>query len=86
MTRFTKHLPHYTPLFALISAGLLGYLFFSYDKAFQFIIALAVSVSYVFWGIVHHKVHDDLTIFVVFEYLVIATLGMVIVFSLLFRA
>lgn len=86
MKRYTKHFPHYLPLVGIILAGLLGFLIFSYDKAFQAILLVAVSVAYVLWGIIHHHLHDDLHLFVVIEYIVIATLGLVIVFSLLFRA
>jgi hypothetical protein len=86
MTRLTKHLPHYVPLIAVILAGVVGFTIFSYDQAFQTMILVAVSVSYVIWGIIHHKIHDDLSLFVVIEYLVIASLGLVVVLSLLFRA
>jgi hypothetical protein len=86
MTRITKHLPHYVPLAAIILAGVFGFLIFSYDQAFQIMILVAVSVSYVLWGVIHHKIHDDLSLFVIIEYLVIATLGLVVVLSLLFRA
>jgi hypothetical protein len=84
--KLTKHLPHYVPLLGVIFAGLLGFLIFSYDRVFQTFILVAVASTYVFWGIIHHKIHDDLHIMVVVEYLVIATLGLVIVFSILFRA
>lgn len=84
--KVTKHVKHYLPLVAILFAGLLGFLIFSYDRAFQLIILTAVSVAYVVWGLVHHYLHDDLHLFVIVEYIVIATLGLVIVFSLLFRA
>jgi hypothetical protein len=86
MTRFTKHLPHYIPLVTIILAGVFGFFIFSYDQVFQTTILVAVSVSYVFWGIIHHKIHNDLSLFVFIEYLIIATLGLVVVLSLLFRA
>ena len=86
MKRITKHLSHYVPLIAIILAGVFGFLIFSYDQAFQIMILIAVCISYVLWGVIHHKIHDDLSLFVIIEYLVIATLGLVIVLSLLFRA
>lgn len=84
--RFTKHVQHYLPLVGVLVAGVLGFFLFSYDRAFQVILLVAVAVSYVAWGVIHHKMHDDLHLSVIVEYIVIATLGLVIVFSLLFRA
>jgi len=75
---------HYLPLLGIFMAGLVGFLLFPYDKGFQMALAIAVGVSYVSWGIVHHHIHDDLHLSVVVEYITIATLGLVIVFSLLF--
>lgn len=81
-----KYVQHYLPLAAILLAGLLGFIAFSYDRAFQFIVLSAVALAYVAWGLVHHYLHDDLHLLVVIEYVVVATLGLVIVFSLLLRA
>ncbi len=48
-------------------------------------VALAVAISYVSWGIIHHYIHHDLTFAVLVEYLAVAILGLVMVFSLLAR-
>ncbi|MFH1863823.1 MAG: hypothetical protein ABIJ85_02870 [bacterium] len=82
---FFHHLPHYLILFGILFAGLLGFFVFSYDRAFQVIIAIAVAVSYVFWGIMHHIIHKDFHISIVVEYLLVASLGLIVVFSLIFR-
>ena len=86
MRDFTHHLKHYLPLLGIIATCLIGFVVFSYDKAFQMAIFIACSLSYVAWGFIHHHIHRDLEISVVIEYLTIAILGIVIVFSLLFRA
>ncbi|MGD8744195.1 MAG: hypothetical protein PVJ52_01190 [Candidatus Woesebacteria bacterium] len=86
MNKYSNRLSHYLPLIGIIITGLLGFVLFSYDKAFQSVLLVAVATSYVVWGVIHHKIHDDLYLAVVVEYIVIATLGLVIVFSLLFRA
>lgn len=86
MKGISKHLPHYFVLFGLLAAGILAFLLFSYDKGFQMIVAIAVALSYVAWGIVHHSIHRDLYLSVVIEYLAVASLGLVIVFSLLLRS
>jgi hypothetical protein len=86
MKRIAKHLPHYFSLLGILSAGFVAFWFFSYDRLFQTAISIAVAASYIVWGIVHHYIHHDLTVSVVIEYLVIASLGMVIVFSLILRS
>lgn len=67
-------------------AGVLGFIFFPSDRLFQILISIFVAVFYVVWGIVHHSIHRDLDFFVIIEYLVVASLGLVVVFSLIFRS
>jgi hypothetical protein len=86
MKRLAKHLPHYTSLIGILLAGALGFYLFSYDRLFQASVASAVAVAYVAWGLIHHHLHKDLHWTVVVEYLVVASLGLVLVFSLIFRA
>lgn len=85
MKTFTKHLSHYMALFGILLAGFAGLVLFSYDNNFQVAIALALSLSYVAWGVTHHYLHKDLHIETFIEYLVVAALGFVIIFSLLLR-
>lgn len=85
MRSFSKHLSHYMALFGILLAGFAGLILFSYDKNFQVAVALALTLSYVAWGIIHHYLHKDLHIETVIEYVVVAVLGFVIIFSLLFR-
>ncbi len=80
-----KHTIHYAPLLAIFIAGILGFLFFSYDRAFQIAVAIALCASYLSWGVVHHKIHDDLDIFVFTEYLAVSVLGLLMVLTLIFR-
>ena len=82
----SKHIQHYLPLLGILAFGLFGFLIFSYDKAFQLIILIALAVAYVFWGLIHHYLHDDLYLLVIIEYIAVATLGLVIAFSLILRA
>ena len=85
MKGISKHLPHYFVLFGVLFAGILAFILFSYDRTFQTIVAVAVAISYVIWGLVHHSIHRDLYFSVVLEYLAIAAFGMVMVFSLILR-
>lgn len=86
MKEIKRHLLHYSTLFAILAAGIIGFYLFSYDRLFQAAVGVAIAVSYVSWGIVHHKIHDDLHTSVIIEYILVASLGLVIVFSLIFNA
>lgn len=79
MRRFS----HFMTLFGILCAFLVGFVIFSWDKAFQLSLVIAAMASYVSWGIVHHFLHDDLYIKVVVEYLGIAVLGSILAISLL---
>lgn len=81
-----RHLPHYLSLIGVFIAGIFGIYIFSYDRRFQMAVVLATAAAYVAWGVVHHFLHRDLYLSVVIEYLTIAILGVVLVFSLIFRA
>ena len=85
MKDLTKHISHYTALFAILIAGFSGLILFSYDKNFQIAVAAALASSYVAWGITHHHLHKDLHIETIVEYIVVALLGFVIIFSLIIR-
>jgi len=85
MLNNSKHLPHYISLVAILISGVLGFYLFSYDKYFQIAISVALSASYVSWGIIHHAVHKDICWTILFEYLVVAILGLIMILSLIFR-
>jgi len=72
-------------LFGILLAGFAGLILFSYDKNFQIAVAAALSASYVAWGVTHHYLHRDLHIETFLEYLAVAILGFVIIFSLVLR-
>ena len=72
-------------LFGILLAGFTGLVLFSYDKVFQVAVSLALVMSYVSWGVVHQYLDRDLHLETVVEYLVVAALGFVIIFSLIIR-
>ena len=86
MKKFVKDLSHYLSLFGILLAGFAGLILFSYDKNFQMSVALATAGAYVAWGIVHHAIHKDLYLETIIEYVAIAILGSVIIFSLIIRS
>lgn len=79
-----RHLPHYLGLWGIFVLTIFGLWFFSYDRIFQAAIFVSASISYVVWGVIHHKIHNDLYLSVIFEYIAFAILGIAVVFSLLF--
>jgi len=81
----TEHLSHYLTLFGILLMGFAGLILFSYDKNFQIAVGLALSASYVAWGVTHHYLHHDLHMETFIEYLVIAALGFVIIFGVIVR-
>lgn len=81
-----KHFSHYLSLIGVFVAGIVGIYLFSYDRIFQMAIVVATGAAYVAWGIIHHFLHRDLYLSVIVEYLVVASLGVVLIFSLIFRA
>lgn len=78
-----RHFPHYVVLLGIFAAAFFGFSVFSWDRAFRIAIVVAISASYVSWGIVHHFLHDDLYPEVVVEYVGIALLGSVLAIGLL---
>ncbi|MGA2910238.1 MAG: hypothetical protein ABSE04_00345 [Candidatus Microgenomates bacterium] len=81
-----KHLSHYVALFIILLAGFAGLILFSYDRNIQIAVSGALALSYISWGITHHYLHKDLHLETVLEYIVIALLGFVIIFSIIIRA
>ena len=86
MRNFAKHTSHYLPLLGILLLGVLAFALFSYDRGFQIAVSIAVALAYVAWGVRHHHLHRDLHLSVFIEYLIVASLGLVIVFSLIFRS
>lgn len=82
----TKHIPHYVSLLAILVAGLIGFYAFSYDRSFQISVSIALALAYVSWGIIHHTIHRDVCLAIILEYIAVAILGVVMVFSLIFRS
>lgn len=86
MSPNSSHFTHYITLFGILTAAVVGFMFFAYDTSFQIAIAVAVSFAYFAWGIIHHLIHRDLYLVVAFEYLLISLLGLFIMLSLIYRA
>lgn len=81
-----KHITHYLPLLGIFFAGVLAFKIFYYDQQFLVGVAVSLAASYVVWGVVHHHIHDDLSLEVLVEYVSVALLGLVAVLSVIYRS
>jgi hypothetical protein len=81
-----SNLLHYSALVVMMNILIGAYLFFGFSRIYQMIIVLTTGIAYVLWGILHHHLNDDLHLKVVAEYVLVALLAELIIFSLLLRA
>ena len=84
MQKSLKHLSHYFSLITIFAAGIIGFYEFSYDRSFQLSVLIALALSYISWGIIHHTIHKDICLAIVMEYVVVSILGLVLILTLLF--
>lgn len=82
---FKTHSLHYLVLLTVIAIGFGSVFILSSDRNTQIFLGGLTALLYVFWGIIHHYMEDDLNIKIVVEYSLIAILSVVILFSLLIR-
>lgn len=81
-----KHIKHYLVLIVGLLVGTILFWLNMYNPAAKIYIAVLMGTFYVIWGVVHHRLHGDLYLSVVLEYLLFATLGLLIAISLILRA
>jgi hypothetical protein len=82
---FSRHPLHYFTLLCTQLVGLWGIFWFSYNPVVQMTIVVAMAISYVAWGVVHHQEHRDLHVKVILEYILVALLAVLIMGSLVLR-
>ncbi|MDP3888541.1 MAG: hypothetical protein Q8Q24_00710 [bacterium] len=81
-----KHFQHYLALLVILNLGFAMFYLLRSNSSLQTIAVVATSLAYVFWGIIHHWLADDLHPKVILEYLLFAVLVDSIFISLIFRA
>lgn len=74
----TKHGHYYIALFLILVSGGVGVLLSSSNRAIEISFVVLTSLSYVFWGILHHALHHDTSAKIVIEYVLMGSLGMAI--------
>lgn len=80
---------HHKNLHTLVLCIILGFslLMFSLLQGksdLQLVVGFIASLSYVMWGIIYHVIEHDLYPKVVVEYVLVATIGMALLYTVLF--
>jgi hypothetical protein len=81
----SRHPLHYFALLCSQLVGLWGIFWFNYSPSTQFTIVIYMSISYVVWGIYHHREHHDLHPKVIAEYILFAILAVLLFGSLVLK-
>jgi NADH:ubiquinone oxidoreductase subunit H len=77
------HPIHYAFLGGWLSLGLMLLTMAKYNSQLQMKTMVLMAMGYIVWGIIHHYRLRDLTAKIVLEYILVATLVMIIVCALL---
>lgn len=78
-----KHMYYYLAAGLIQIVGLLLIMNVGGNRQIQLAYVVLISLFYVGWGILHHKIHHDLHTKIVLEYIVMATLGIALMYFLL---
>lgn len=78
-----KHLGYYVSFLLIVGASIFLVFQNMSDKNLILIFVSFFAASYVLWGILHHLVHHSVTLRIVIEYIVVALLGVAVIFFIL---
>lgn len=67
----------------MLGAGFSLFLYYKYSKVDQAYVVFLTAIAYIIWGITHHKLIHFLTIEIIFEYVLVAAIGSLVVLSLI---
>lgn len=79
------HTLHYIILIIILSLAIVLFFAFAGNPQLQFYIALATSITYFLWGVIHHDLEGDLHPKIVVEYLLIALLAILLLRGAIYR-
>ena len=74
---------YYLSLFFMLFSWLIIAITVSYNSLLQILALFAGTCFYVFWGIVHQHIHHHLTPKIMLEYILMGSLGFVILVLLI---
>lgn len=78
-----KHLAYYFSFLLILGAGITAVFLSQGNKQVQMEFIVLLAGAYVLWGILHHVIHHSVTARLVIEYIVVACLGIAVVFFIL---
>lgn len=77
-----KHIAYYVSFLLIMGAGISAVFLSQGDKNLQLDFVLMLAGAYLIWGILHHFIHHSVTLRLVIEYIVVACLGVAVIFFL----
>lgn len=77
---------YYLILLVILNFGALMFYLLRFSPFYQMWVMFLTSLAYIFWGLIHHFLEEDLHPKVILEYVLIALLVNLVVMTLLFRA
>lgn len=81
--RIKEHISYYISLSVILFLGVILTMQFSSNKQLQMLTVVLTTIFYIILSIVHHKENHELSNKIVIEYVLIGSLGMIVVFFLL---
>ena len=78
-----EYLSHYLVLAILLGAGLILFALNVWNPPLQRIITVVIASSYILWGIIHHRISDQVTKKIVLEYAIIAALAVILIYEVI---
>lgn len=76
--KIKKHFWYYFSFILIQIVGLILVLLTASDKPLRIMVILATSAFYIFWAIMHQKIHHSLTSKIMLEYTLIGIFGITI--------
>lgn len=80
-----EHLGHYLILLFILSFGALIFWYFQRYPQAQIVSVFLTASFFVLWGVIHHNLEGDLHIRIILEYLAVALLGFLVLFTVINR-
>lgn len=85
LSDFKEHLGHYLVLLFILTFGAFAFFYFQRHPQAQTVSIFLTASFYVLWGIIHHYLEGNLHIRIILEYIAVALLGFLILWSIINR-
>ena len=79
LEKIKLHFGYYVSLIVMLAVGFLVIYLSAPNRTLQIAAAILTTISYVFWGIIHHLINHDLHTKIVVEYVLIGILGLTMI-------